>query len=174
VDVDVERSCCRYCTLMVCMLACISNVHLAIGSNQWGSLLVQVIFDLMDPQMVFETSEARIGQSICLHAAAVVLTPGGKEGAPDGAEGTISALSSTRFNISNDKFYTNKKTHQQQKSNAKKRAIHGVKVMHSLPAIKLQSMKPKLSKWVFFSLAATCYYRVATSIRDAYLTVLSG
>ncbi|KAG0629769.1 hypothetical protein M758_1G128800 [Ceratodon purpureus] len=106
----------------------------------------KVIFDFMDPQMVFETSEAKIGQSLCLHAAAVVLTPGGKEGASDVAEGTFNAsLSLTRFNISNDKYYTNKKTHQQQKSNAKKRAIHGVKVMHSLPAIKLQSMKPKLS-----------------------------
>jgi len=112
---------------------------------------VQVILDLMDPQMVFETSEAKNGQSISLHAAAVVLTPGGKEGAPDGAEGAVNAsLSLTKFNISNDKYYTNKKTHQQQKSNAKKRAIHGVKVMHSLPAIKLQSMKPKLSKWVSF------------------------
>lgn len=112
---------------------------------------MQVILDLMDPQMVFETSEAKNGQSISLHAASVVLSPGGKEGAPDGAEGTVNAtLSLTRFNISNDKYYTNKKTHQQQKSNAKKRAIHGVKVMHSLPAIKLQSMKPKLSKWVPF------------------------
>lgn len=116
-----------------------------------NSFLVQVIFDLMDPQMVFETTESKDGKSICLHAAAVLLTPRGKEGASDGAEGTANAsLPLTRFNISCDKYYTNKKTHQQQKSNAKKRAIHGVKVMHSLPAIKLQSMKPKLSKWVLF------------------------
>ena len=108
---------------------------------------MQVILDLMDPQMVFETSEANIGQTVCLHAAAVVLTPGGKEGVADGAEGTVNAsLTLTRFNISNDKYYTNKKTHQQQKSNAKKRAVTGIKVIHSLPAIKLQSMKPKLSK----------------------------
>lgn len=112
-----------------------------------GLLLVQVIFDLMDPQMVFETTEAKDSQSISLHAASVVLNPGGKGGSSDGVDGAVNAtLSLTRFNISNDKYYTNKKTHQQAKSNAKKRAIHGVKVMHSLPAIKLQSMKPKLSK----------------------------
>lgn len=137
------------------MLARIFKVHFARGSNQWGAFLVQVIFDLMDPQMVFETSEARNGQFTFRHAAAIVLTPGGKEGAPDGGEGTVNAtLSLTRFNISNDKYYTNKKTHQQQKSNAKKRAIHGVKVMHSLPAIKLQSMKPKLSKCVLFFISS--------------------
>nr|XP_024393704.1 transcription initiation factor TFIID subunit 1-like isoform X3 [Physcomitrium patens] len=122
-----------------------------LGNICWGDLepglpRSKVIFDLMDPQMVFETTESKDGKSICLHAAAVLLTPRGKEGASDGAEGTANAsLPLTRFNISCDKYYTNKKTHQQQKSNAKKRAIHGVKVMHSLPAIKLQSMKPKLS-----------------------------
>lgn len=114
---------------------------------------MQIIFDMMDPQMVFEVSDTKEGQSIRLHAAAVLINPRGKEGVPDGGEGTINAsVPLTKFNISNDKYYTNKKTHQQQKSNAKKRAIHGVKVMHSLPAIKLQTMKPKLSKWVLFLL----------------------
>lgn len=116
---------------------------------------MQIIFDLNDQQMVFEISDTKEGHAACLHAAAVVLTPQGKEGASDGGEGIISAsVSFTRFNISNDKYYTNKKTHQQQKSHAKKRAIHGIKVMHSLPAAKLQSMKPKLSKWVFFLLTS--------------------
>ncbi|XP_024386328.1 transcription initiation factor TFIID subunit 1 isoform X4 [Physcomitrium patens] len=116
------------------------------GEPESGLPRSKVIFDLMDSQMVFETTEANDGQSICLHAAAVVLTAVGKDGVSDGAEEAVNtSLPLTRFNISNDKYYTNKKTHQQQKSNAKKRAIHGVKVMHSLPAIKLQSMKPKLS-----------------------------
>lgn len=95
--------------------------------------------------MVFEMTDTR-GHDICLHASAVVLTPRGERLFERG-EGTVNAsMPLTRFNISNDKYYTNKKTHQQHKSNAKKRAIHGVKVMHSLPAIKLQTLKPKLSK----------------------------
>jgi transcription initiation factor TFIID subunit 1 len=113
---------------------------------------MQVIFDLMDSQMVFEMTDTRVGHDICLHASAVVLTPRGGEGLSEKGEGTVNAsMPLTRFNISNDKYYTNKKTHQQHKSNAKKRAIHGVKVMHSLPAIKLQTLKPKLSKSVILS-----------------------
>lgn len=133
--------------------------------------VIQVIFDLMDSQMVFETTEANDGQSICLHAAAVVLTAVGKDGVSDGAEEAVNtSLPLTRFNISNDKYYTNKKTHQQQKSNAKKRAIHGVKVMHSLPAIKLQSMKPKLSKWV---LLLVCSYMLLSCSYMQFMVLLS-
>ncbi|BFI36879.1 hypothetical protein MARPO_0010s0177 [Marchantia polymorpha] len=105
------------------------------------------IYDLQDGEMVFEIPNNKWGQTLRVHAAAVVLSPtGGKDGGVEGGEVVMHAASSiARFNISNDKYYTNKKTHQQQKSHAKKRAVHGVKVMHSLPAIKLQTMKPKLT-----------------------------
>jgi transcription initiation factor TFIID subunit 1 len=113
------------------------------SSSPWRP---KVIFDLTDRQMVFEISDTKEGHGLRLHAAAVVLAPPEKESSLEGGDvSNNAAVSSTRFNISNDKFYTNKKTHQQQKSNAKKRAVHGIKVMHSLPAIKLQTMKPKLS-----------------------------
>lgn len=107
------------------------------------------IYDLQDGEMVFEIPNNKWGQTLRVHAAAVVLSPtGGKDGGVEGGEVVMHAASSiARFNISNDKYYTNKKTHQQQKSHAKKRAVHGVKVMHSLPAIKLQTMKPKLTKY---------------------------
>ncbi|KAL3694992.1 hypothetical protein R1sor_008643 [Riccia sorocarpa] len=117
------------------------------SENDQKSEKAKVIYDLQDTEMVFEIPDSTLGQMLRLHSAAVVLSPvGGKEGGPEGGEVFVNAASSiARFNISNDKYYANKKNHQQQKSHAKKRAVHGVKVIHSLPAIKLQTMKPKLT-----------------------------
>ncbi|CAM6089127.1 unnamed protein product [Calypogeia fissa] len=107
----------------------------------------KVIYDLQDHNMVFEISNNKRGQQLRVHAAAVVLSSSGtKDTGADGTEVAVPPTSSiARFNISNDKYYTNKKAQHHQKSHAKKRAVHGVKVMHSLPAIKLQTMKPKLT-----------------------------
>jgi hypothetical protein len=52
-----------------------------------------------------------------------------------------------QFDISNDKFYSNRKMSQQAKSHTKKRSSMGIKVVHSVPAQKLQSMKSKLSEY---------------------------
>ncbi|KAJ6371971.1 hypothetical protein OIU77_002312 [Salix suchowensis] len=50
-----------------------------------------------------------------------------------------------QFNIANDKFYMNRKISQQLQSNSSKRTAYGIKIHHSAPAIKLQTMKLKLS-----------------------------
>jgi transcription initiation factor TFIID subunit 1 len=52
-----------------------------------------------------------------------------------------------QFDISNDKFYSNRKMLQQAKSHTEKCSSMGIKVVHSFPAQKLQSMKPKLSEY---------------------------
>ena len=65
-----------------------------------------------------------------------------------GEAGDLSSQTASiaRFNISNDKYYSNRKLSQQQKSHTKKRSFHGIKVMHFLPAMRLQTMKSKLNK----------------------------
>lgn len=107
----------------------------------------KLILDLQDEQMLFEVLDNKEGKHLQLHAGAMFATrsvksSGGDSTEPNGHGG----LSGARFNISNDKFYSNRKVSQQLKSHSKKRAAHGVKVLHSIPALKLQTMRPKLSK----------------------------
>ena len=106
----------------------------------------KVIFNLQDDQMVFEVLEGKdVHHS---HAAAMMITPKLRNHGTENGEAHHLGLSSlARFNISNDKYYMNKKNQQQQKSNFKKRTTHGIKVLHSTPSIKLQTMKPKLTKY---------------------------
>nr|XP_043638575.1 transcription initiation factor TFIID subunit 1 isoform X2 [Erigeron canadensis] len=105
--------------------------------------------DLQDEQMLFEVVDDYDGEhlDLHLHAGAMISTCSAESARGDlldvhGHGGQLGE----RFNIANDKFYSNRKSSQQQlKSHSKKRAAHGVKVLHSIPALKLQTMKAKLS-----------------------------
>ncbi|XP_071696141.1 transcription initiation factor TFIID subunit 1 [Rutidosis leptorrhynchoides] len=107
----------------------------------------KVLLDLQDKQMLFEILDGKDGEDIQLHAGAMITTRsadsvGGDLVEPHG----YGVQPGGRFNIANDKFYSNRKSSQQQlKSHSKKRAAHGAKVLHSIPALKLQTMKAKLS-----------------------------
>ncbi|XP_031489474.1 transcription initiation factor TFIID subunit 1 isoform X2 [Nymphaea colorata] len=106
----------------------------------------KLILDLQDDQMLFEVFDNKEGRQLCAHAGAMIIarpvrSVSGEH--PDAHnQGSVSA---GHFNISNDKYYSSRKALQQSKSHAKKRALHGIKVMHSVPALKLQTMKTKLS-----------------------------
>ncbi|XP_015082118.1 transcription initiation factor TFIID subunit 1 isoform X2 [Solanum pennellii] len=105
----------------------------------------KLIYDLQDEQMLFEVLDNRDGQQLMLHAGAMITTGLVKPSSGDSAElYGLSGLSG-RFNIANDKYYLNRKSTQQLKSHSKKRTAHGLKVLHSIPALKLQTMKAKLS-----------------------------
>ncbi|MQL90431.1 hypothetical protein Taro_023034 [Colocasia esculenta] len=106
----------------------------------------KLIFDLQDDQMLFEALEQSDIGNFHSYASTMILNHLSKSSA--GYSFDISGQSGGsigRFNFSNDKYYSNRKTGQQSKSHSKKRAIHGLKVLHSVPALKLQTMKPKLS-----------------------------
>lgn len=107
----------------------------------------KLIFDFRDEQMLFEIQDSKDGKHLRLHAGAMVITRSVKGSTGDSVELHSHAGPSVgRFNISNDKFYSNRKSSQQVKSHMKKRTAHGLKVLHSIPALKLQTMKAKLSK----------------------------
>ncbi|KAL7157093.1 hypothetical protein ABFS83_02G054600 [Erythranthe nasuta] len=105
----------------------------------------KLILDLQDEQMLFELSDAKDAKDLQLHAGAMIIArsfhPGGGDSVELHNHGIVPA---GRFNISNDKFYSNRKS-SQQRSHSKKRTVHGLKVLHSVPALKLQTVKAKLS-----------------------------
>nr|KAJ0199510.1 hypothetical protein LSAT_V11C600337300 [Lactuca sativa] len=103
----------------------------------------KLLLDLQDEQMLFEILDNKDGDDLQLHAGAMITTRSA-ESAPDSLE-LLHGYGGGRFNIANDKFYSNRKSSQQLKSHSKKRTSHGVKVLHSIPALKLQTMKAKLS-----------------------------
>ncbi|KAI7727627.1 hypothetical protein M8C21_003418 [Ambrosia artemisiifolia] len=109
----------------------------------------KLLLDLQDEQMLFEILDNKDGEHLQLHAGAMITTRSAESaGGGDSLEphGGFGGPSSGRFNIANDKYYSSRKSSQQQlKSHSKKRAAHGVKVLHSIPALKLQTMKAKLS-----------------------------
>ncbi|XP_076909676.1 transcription initiation factor TFIID subunit 1-like [Bidens hawaiensis] len=109
----------------------------------------KLLLDLQDEQMLFEVLDNKDGEHLQLHAGAMITTRSAESaGGGDLSElhGGRGGQSGGRFNISNDKFYSSRKSSQQQlKSHSKKRTTHGVKVLHSIPALKLQTMKAKLS-----------------------------
>ncbi|KAI3777007.1 hypothetical protein L1987_46800 [Smallanthus sonchifolius] len=108
----------------------------------------KILLDLQDEQMLFEILDNKDGEHLQLHAGAMITTRSAESDGGDSLElhGGYGGQSGGRFNIANDKFYSNRKSSQQQlKSHSKKRAAHGVKVLHSIPALKLQTMKAKLS-----------------------------
>ncbi|KAI7727631.1 hypothetical protein M8C21_003422 [Ambrosia artemisiifolia] len=109
----------------------------------------KLLLDLQDEQMLFEILDNKDGEHLQLHAGAMITTRSAESaGGGDSLEphGGFGGPSGGRFNIANDKYYSSRKSSQQQlKSHSKKRAAHGVKVLHSIPALKLQTMKAKLS-----------------------------
>lgn len=108
----------------------------------------KLILDLQDESMLFEISDSHKDAShLHSHASAMIITRSSKLGCGDYFEALVQGgPPSGRFNISNDKYYSSRKLSQLTKSNSKKRAAHGIKILHSVPALKLQTMKPKLSK----------------------------
>lgn len=108
----------------------------------------KLILDLQDDQMLFEVLDEKHGEHLRSHAGAMVVPRTLRSSIEQRLELHSQGMTSAgRFNISNDKYYSNRKTTQQAKTHAKKRAHLGIKVMHSVPALKLQTMKPKLSKY---------------------------
>lgn len=105
----------------------------------------KLIFNLQDDQMLFEVLDTKEGRHLRAHAGAMVITRSAKTSSGEPGDLSNQTASIARFNISNDKYYSNRKLSQQQKSHTKKRSFHGIKVVHSLPAMRLQTMKPKLS-----------------------------
>ncbi|XP_057526372.1 transcription initiation factor TFIID subunit 1 isoform X2 [Amaranthus tricolor] len=105
----------------------------------------KLIYDLQDELMVFELLDNKDYEHLQAHAGAMITTRSGKV-VPENFEvpGHV-MLSVGRFNIANDKYYSNRKTSPQLKSLSKKRTTHNVKVLHSIPASKLQTIKPRLS-----------------------------
>ncbi|MQL72217.1 hypothetical protein Taro_004521 [Colocasia esculenta] len=106
----------------------------------------KLVLDLQDEQMPLETlGQNNIGQ-VSSHAASIIpsyplQTPSEDYFGYHCQHG----LPSDGFDISNDEFYSDWVTGQQFKSYSKRRANHLAKVIHSAPALKLQTMKPKLS-----------------------------
>ncbi|XP_011622516.1 transcription initiation factor TFIID subunit 1 isoform X1 [Amborella trichopoda] len=106
----------------------------------------KLILNLQDEQMLFEILDNKESENLYSHAGAMIITHSVKSNSGEVFEASGQGASSvSKFNLSNDKYYSNRKTSPQSKSHAKKRAVHGVKVLHSIPALKLQTMKPKLS-----------------------------
>lgn len=106
----------------------------------------KLIFDLQDDQMHFEVLDSKDDRHLHMHAGAMILTRSLKSSNVDSSELPGHGNQHGWRSIANDKHYSNWKTSQQLKSNSKKRSAHGVKVSHSQPAVKLQTMKLKLSK----------------------------
>ncbi|XP_050209349.1 transcription initiation factor TFIID subunit 1 isoform X2 [Mercurialis annua] len=108
------------------------------------SVKPKLILDLQDEQMLFEVLDNKDSEHLQHHAGAMIMTRslmprGSPELSGHGYE------SGWRFNIANDKFYMNRKISQQLQSNSTKRSAYGTRVHHSAPAIKLQTMKLRLS-----------------------------
>ena len=107
----------------------------------------KLILDLQDEQMLFEILDNKDDEHPLLHAGAMIITRSAKPSGGDITEPPGQKYQSDwKFNIANDKFYMNGKISQQLQSNSNKRTAHGIRVHHSAPALKLQTMKLKLSK----------------------------
>ncbi|KAE9606976.1 putative chromatin remodeler Bromodomain family [Lupinus albus] len=105
----------------------------------------RLIFDLQDDQMHFEVLDSKDCKHLHLQAGAIILTRFLKSSSGDSSEIPGHGGQHGWRNVANDKHYSNRKTSQQLKSNSKKRSAHSTKVFHSQPALKLQTMKLKLS-----------------------------
>lgn len=106
----------------------------------------KLILDLQDEQMLFEILDDKDSKHLQLHAGAMIVTQSVKPRSVDSFEPPGRKYQSDwQFNIANDKFYMNGKISQQLQSNSNKRTAHGIRVHHSAPALKLQTMKLKLS-----------------------------
>lgn len=107
----------------------------------------KLIYDLQDEQMLFELKDMNDAKHLQLHAGAMIMAQALRPSSGDLVELHSHGIQPAgRFNISNDKFYSSRKSSQQLRSHSKKRSVHGLKVLHSVPVLKLQTMKAKLSK----------------------------
>ncbi|KAG7577811.1 Bromodomain [Arabidopsis thaliana x Arabidopsis arenosa] len=104
----------------------------------------KLIFDLQDEQMIFEVPNNKERKYLQLHAGSKIVSRSSKSKDGSFQEG-CGSNSGWQFNISNDKFYMNGRSSQKLQGNAKKSGVHSLRVFHSAPAIKLQTMKIKLS-----------------------------
>ncbi|KAF8046085.1 hypothetical protein N665_4038s0001, partial [Sinapis alba] len=104
----------------------------------------KLIFDLQDEQMVFEIPDNRESKDLQLHAGSMILSRSSKSKDERFQEGCGSNYG-CQFNISNDKFYMNGKSCQQLQATANQFGVHSLRILHSASAIKLQTMKDKLS-----------------------------
>ncbi|CAN6925489.1 unnamed protein product [Brassica oleracea] len=104
----------------------------------------KLIFDLQDEQMVFEIPDNAESKDLQLHAGSMILSRSSKPKDERFQEGCGSNYG-CQFNISNDKFYMNGKSCQQLQANANQFGVHSLRVLHSASAIRLQTMKNKLS-----------------------------
>lgn len=104
----------------------------------------KLILDLQDDQMLFELLDNKNAKHLWLHAGAMVKARSIMPSNGDSLElHGHRGMSAGQFNIANDKFYPNRTSSQQRGSHSKKRTDH--KNLHSVPALKLQTMKVKLS-----------------------------
>lgn len=107
----------------------------------------KLILDLEDRQMLFEVVDEKNDGELWRHAGAMLITRSSESHGRDSLEllGHGNETNS-RFDIANDIFYSNRKTSQQLNASSEKRTAYGVEVYHSAPALKLETMKTKLSK----------------------------
>lgn len=107
----------------------------------------KLILDLDDKQMLFEVLDEKNESEIWRHAGAMLITHSLESHGRDSLE-LLSHGNETysRFDIANDIFYSNRKTSQQLNASSEKRIAYGVEVYHSAPALKLETIKTKLSK----------------------------
>nr|XP_051203565.1 transcription initiation factor TFIID subunit 1 isoform X4 [Lolium perenne] len=107
----------------------------------------KLILDLKDEQMLFEILDEKNGDHLRSHSRAMIVTRSMKTSTVGNFDHNNQAVTlDSQFDISNDKFYSNRKMSQQAKSHTKKRSSMGIKVVHSVPAQKLQFMKPLSEK----------------------------
>ncbi|OEL16968.1 Transcription initiation factor TFIID subunit 1 [Dichanthelium oligosanthes] len=111
------------------------------------TLKPKLIFDLQDDHMLFEILDEKKVDLIHSHAPAVSVVSQSAQSSASSMDcfDNQSISLSDRFNISNDEFYSNWKLLHQAKCLTKKGASMGIKMVHSAPAQKLQTMKLKLS-----------------------------
>ncbi|VAI93220.1 unnamed protein product [Triticum turgidum subsp. durum] len=143
----------------IATMKCLSNLSLLNKELLEGSWLDNIIWDhsedapkpklimdLKDDQMLFEILDEENGNHLRSHAFAMIVSRSVRTSTVEnfGHKNQIITFDG-QFNISNDKFYSNKEISQQAKSHTKKRSSMGVKVVHSVPALKLQTMKLNLS-----------------------------
>lgn len=108
----------------------------------------KLILDLQDERMLFELLDNKDAASLQSHSGAMIINHMSKSSAHGVSDHSVfSGISSGRFNISNDTYYSSRKISQQLKTNAKKRSIYNIKIMHSVPALRLMTMKPNLNRY---------------------------
>ncbi|XP_062012780.1 transcription initiation factor TFIID subunit 1-like [Rosa rugosa] len=105
----------------------------------------KLILDLEDEQMLFEILDSKDSEHLKLHSGATIVTPPLKSSNEDSLDLPSHGAQFCWRYVANDKHYANRKTSYQLKSNSKRRTAQSIKIYHSQPALRLQTMKLKLS-----------------------------